>query len=31
MIVELSRRKRELGDEVENDVVDMSGTEKSGL
>jgi hypothetical protein len=30
MMVELCTRKREMGDENENDVEDMSGYEKSG-
>jgi hypothetical protein len=30
MIVELGTRKREMGDEDENDVEDTSGYEKSG-
>jgi hypothetical protein len=29
MIVELWKRKKEMGDEVENDVEDTSGDEKS--
>jgi len=31
MIVELSTRKRELGDEDDNDMEDTSGYEKSGV
>jgi len=31
MMVELWTRKREMGDEDENDVEDMSGYEKSGV
>jgi hypothetical protein len=31
MMVELWTRKREMGDEDENDMEDMSGFEKSGL
>jgi len=31
MIVELWTRKREMGDEDENDVEDMNGYEKSGV
>ena len=31
MIVELWTRKREMGDEDENDVEDTSGYEKSGV
>jgi len=30
MMVELWTRKREMGDEDENDMEDMSGYEKSG-
>jgi len=31
MMVELWTRKREMGDEDENDMEDMSGCEKSGV
>jgi len=31
MIVELWTRKREMGDEAENNMEDMSGDEKSGV
>jgi len=31
MMVELWTRKREMGDEVENDMEDTSGYEKSGV
>jgi len=31
MIIELYMRKREMGDEDENDVGDTSGYEKSGI
>jgi len=31
MMVELCTRKREMGDDDENDVEDMSGNEKSGV
>jgi len=31
MMVELWMRKREMGDEDENDMEDMSGPEKSGV
>jgi len=31
MMVELWTRKREMGDEDENDMEDMSGYEKSGV
>jgi len=31
MMVELCTRKREMGDEDENDVEDMSGNEKSAV
>jgi hypothetical protein len=31
MMVELWTRKREMGDEDENDMEDMSGFEKSGV
>jgi len=31
MVVELCTRKREMGDEDENDVEDMSGNEKSAV
>ena len=31
MMIELCMRKREMGDEDENDVEDTSGDEKSGV
>jgi hypothetical protein len=31
MMVELWTRKREMGDEYENDMQDMSGYDKSGV